>query len=109
MTGTTTALLVLCTCPDADAALRLAEAAVEGRHAACVNIVGGMRSVYRWQGEVTGDDEVLLVAKTTAAAYAGLEALWQAAHPYELPEIVAVPIAQGSARYLAWLSDGVSP
>ncbi|MGR8918642.1 MAG: divalent-cation tolerance protein CutA [Gammaproteobacteria bacterium] len=98
------ALIVFCTCPDAATARRLAEAAVAGEHAACVNELAGVNSVFRWEGEVTVEREVLLLAKTTTAAYPGLAALWQALHPYELPELVAVPIATGSDSYLAWLN-----
>ena len=102
------ALIALCTCPDAETAERLARSAVEARHAACVNIVEGVRSVYRWAGAVTVDREVLLIAKTTAAAWPALADLWRAGHPYELPELIAVPVALGSADYLTWLSDSVS-
>jgi len=103
------ALIALCTCPDRDTAERLARAAVEARHAACVNVLGGVRSFYRWQDGVTVDEECLLLAKTTAAAWPALAAAWRAAHPYELPEIVAVPLSHGTAEYLAWISDNVSP
>ncbi|MEX2480298.1 MAG: divalent-cation tolerance protein CutA [Gammaproteobacteria bacterium] len=106
--STSTAIIALCTCPDAETAERLARAVVEARHAACVNVIEGVRSVYRWEGAVTSDREVLLVAKTTAEAWPGLAALWREAHPYELPEIIAVPVTLGSADYLTWLSDSVS-
>ncbi len=79
-----------------------------GGAAACVNLLPGVSSVYRWQGQVEHDTEVLLLAKTTADAYAKLEALWQQAHPYELPEVIAVPVARGMETYLAWVSDNVS-
>lgn len=107
--STPPALLALCTCPDRETAGRLARAAVAGRHAACVNVVGGVESVFRWQGEVTVEAEILLVAKTTAAAWPALAALWREAHPYELPELIAVPVTHGTADYLAWISDSVTP
>lgn len=98
-------LVVFCTCPDREIALALARAAVEGGIAACVNVVPGLVSVYRWQGEIQQDDEVLLVIKTPAVRYAALEALLRARHPYELPEVIAVPVAMGSSAYLQWLAD----
>jgi len=96
-------LVCLCTCPDAASARHLAGVLVEARLAACVNIVPGLTSVYRWQGVVESADEVLLVIKTDAAHYAALEETLQREHPYELPEVVAVSIAAGSTRYLEWL------
>jgi periplasmic divalent cation tolerance protein len=101
---TTDARLVLIACPagDADA---LASALVEARAAACVSIVPGLRSVYRWRGAVERAEESLLIAKTTASAYPALETLVRARHPYELPEIVAVDIAAGLPAYLQWLAD----
>ena len=73
-----------------------------------MNIIDGVRSVYRWADAVTVDREVLLIAKTTAAAWPALADLWRASHPYELPELIAVPVALGSTDYLTWLSDSVS-
>lgn len=97
------ALLCLCTCPDAAVARRLAGLLVEARLAACVNILPGLTSVYRWQGAVESAEEALLVIKTDAAHYPALEETLQREHPYELPEVVAVSIAAGSTRYLEWL------
>ena len=99
------ALTALCTCPDRDTARTLARAAVSAGLAACVNIVEGVVSVYAWQGEINEDAELLLVAKTTESAYPELERLWQGQHPYELPEIIAVPISTGLDAYLAWIRD----
>lgn len=101
--------MVYCTCPDRDSATALAEAAVAARLAACVNLLDGVRSVFLWQGNIDRADEVLLIAKTTAAGFSALEALWRARHPYELPEIVAVPLVTGSAAYLQWIHDSVTP
>ena len=98
------ALICFCTCPDTDTAERLAEALVEERLAACVNILPGLRSVYRWQAEVERADETLLLIKTTAGRYADLEAAVRAQHPYEVPEIIALPVVQGLPDYLAWLN-----
>lgn len=110
MTATlaSSALLVLCTCPDRACAERLAETVVAERLAACVNIVPGLTSVYWWQGAVERADEVLLLAKTTTDVYPVLEARLRAAHPYELPEVIAVPMGAGSEPYLQWLTAAVS-
>ena len=100
---TTNVLVVLCTCPDQDSALRIAEALVERRLAACVNLLPGMTSVYRWQGAVERASEVQLLAKTTRARLAGIEAAVRELHPYELPELLAVEAAAGLAPYLDWV------
>lgn len=97
-------LLVITHLPDAESAGRLAATLVERRLAACVNILAPCRSVYRWNGQVEAAAEVPLLIKTGAARYAALEAAIRAAHPYELPEIVAVPLAQGLPAYLAWVA-----
>lgn len=99
----TDTLLVLSTCPDADTAQRLARTLVEDRLAACVSIVGPVTSIYRWRGAVETAGEVLLLAKTRADRYAALEQAMRALHPYEVPEIVAVPIEQGLHDYLDWV------
>lgn len=97
-------LLVITNLPDADSAQKLAQALVEQRVAACANILAPCRSVYRWQGRVEDTTEVPLLVKTSAARYAALEAAIRAAHPYELPEIVAVRIDKGLPDYLAWVA-----
>ena len=96
-------LLVLTNLPDRAAAERLAGALVEKRVAACVNILAPCRSVYRWKGAVQREEEHPVLIKTTAERYPALEAAIRAAHPYELPEIIAVPIERGLPAYLAWL------
>lgn len=101
-------LVTLTTCPARDVAERIASALVEERHAACVNIIPGLTSVYRWQGRIERDAELLLVAKTTRAAYPGLERTVLRLHPDELPEIVAVPVQGGLAGYLDWVSEQTS-
>jgi len=96
-------LLVLTNLPDRAAAERLAEALIEKRVAACVNILAPCRSVYRWKGAVQHDEEHPVLIKTTAECYPALENAVRAAHPYELPEIIAVPIERGLPAYLAWV------
>ena len=85
----------------------LATLAVSERLAACVNIVPGLTSVYRWEGAVQRDAEVLLLAKTRADRYPALERALVAAHPYELPEVVAVSLSHGLPGYLAWLDSAL--
>jgi len=96
------ALLVLTNLPDRETAERLAGVLVEQRLAACVNILAPCGSVYRWQGAVQREEEHPVLIKTTAERYPALEAAIRAAHPYELPEIIAVPIERGLPAYLAW-------
>lgn len=97
-------LLVLTNLPDAGQAQALAAALVEAHLAACVNILAPCTSVYRWNGAIETATEVALLIKTTAARYAALEAAIRARHPYELPEIVAVPVTQGLPGYLDWVA-----
>lgn len=101
-------LLCLCSCPET-AAGPLAEALVGERLAACVNIVPGLRSVYRWQGGIQRDDETLLLIKTTRARYPALQARLPQLHPYELPELLAVEAADGLPAYLRWVADATRP
>jgi periplasmic divalent cation tolerance protein len=86
----------------------LAEFLVEDRLAACVNVLPGIRSVYRWQGRIEKGGEIMLLIKTTEARYGTLEAAIQARSGYELPEIVAVRIASGSSAFLNWITDAVN-
>ncbi|MDH5835203.1 divalent-cation tolerance protein CutA [Luteimonas kalidii] len=104
-----TAIACLCTCPDAASARRIAHALVEARLAACVNLLPGVTSVYRWQGRVEQADEVLLVAKTVRERLDALTRQVQALHPYELPEVVAVDIAGGLPEYLDWIAAETRP
>ena len=99
------ALLVLCTCPDADVADRIAAALVEERLAACVNRLPGVASTYRWKGSVHRDSEVLLLIKTTHARFDALRDRVVFLHPYELPEVIAVDIALGLPPYLDWIAS----
>ena len=100
-------LLAITTLPDAATARALAETLVGAGLAACINISAPVTSVYRWQGEITTDDEVMLTIKTTAAAYPALESRLRADHPYELPELIAVPITRGLPTYIDWIRQCV--
>ena len=97
-------LLVLTNLPDRAAAEKLAGVLVDKRVAACVNILAPCRSVYRWKNALQHDEEHPMLIKTTAERYPALEAAIRAAHPYELPEIIAVPIERGLPAYLDWLA-----
>jgi periplasmic divalent cation tolerance protein len=94
---------VLTNLPDHEAAAALARALVERRLAACVNVLGAATSIYRWRGGVEKAQEVPLLIKTSAPLYARLEAAIRELHPYELPEIIAVPIERGLPEYLEWV------
>lgn len=98
------AVVILSTAPDDEVAARVARALVEGGVAACVNIVPGVRSIYRWQGKVCDDAERLLVVKTRAARAEQAIATIKANHPYECPEAIVLPITGGAAAYLAWIT-----
>ncbi|TDK22715.1 divalent-cation tolerance protein CutA [Luteimonas aestuarii] len=104
-----TALLCLCSCPDDDTADRIADALVAGRLAACVQVLPGMTSVYRWQGRVERAREVLLLAKTTQARFDDLRAQIVALHPHDVPEVVALDIADGLPAYLDWVTAETTP
>lgn len=100
-------IVLLTNCESADEAERLARALVEARLAACVNIVGGVRSVYRWKGAVETASEVMLVIKTSRELLPEAQALIEKLHSYELPEVIALSIVDGSERYLDWLAEGL--
>ncbi len=100
-------LLVLCTCPDEATARHLAAVLVEDRLAACVNILPGLTSVYRWRGRTETASEWLLLVKTHGERYPSLERQLRKHHPYELPEIVAVSMSNGLPDYLRWISEAV--
>ncbi len=100
----TDALVVLVTAPTPERAAEIARAVVEERLAACGNVVPGVRSIYRWDGTVQDDPEALLVLKTTRARFESLRARVLALHPYEVPEVIALPVEAGSAPYL----DGIA-
>jgi periplasmic divalent cation tolerance protein len=93
----------------AEDALRIAQSLVEQRVAACVNIVTGITSVYRWKGKLEADEERLLVIKTRRDRVESLRGALIALHPYEVPELVVLPVEAGHAPYLAWLDESVAP
>ena len=101
-------VVALTTVATAEDAERIARALVERRLAACVNVVPGVVSVYRWKGEVCRDEERLLVVKTRAEKLEALRDALVSIHPYELPELVALPVESGHGPYLAWLDESVS-
>jgi periplasmic divalent cation tolerance protein len=98
-------LVVLCTCPGDSVAGEIATGLLTEKVAACVSRVPGLKSWYRWEGQLRHDDEVLLLIKTTADRYAELEAAIRKLHPYEVPEIIALPVAAGAEAYLRWVAD----
>ncbi|MBI5900471.1 MAG: divalent-cation tolerance protein CutA [Rhodocyclales bacterium] len=102
-------LLILTNLPDESSARTLARGLLEARLAACINILAPCTSVYRWQGAVEEAREVPVLIKTTAIRYAALENAIRAAHPYELPEIIAVPIGRGLPAYLDWVAAETLP
>jgi periplasmic divalent cation tolerance protein len=103
------AILVLTQCPDRESAQALARALVEARLAACVSVGTAVESLYHWRGKIEMAAEVPVVIKTCADAYDAVEAAIRAQHPYELPEIVAVPLIHGLSSYLAWIDDETRP
>ncbi|MBS0336947.1 MAG: divalent-cation tolerance protein CutA [Proteobacteria bacterium] len=103
------ALLVITNLPDRATAEKLADALIGQRAAACVNILAPCRSVYRWKDEVQHDEEHPVLIKTTAERYPALEAAIRANHPYELPEIIAVPVERGLPEYLEWVAQETRP
>ncbi|MGR8948264.1 MAG: divalent-cation tolerance protein CutA [Gammaproteobacteria bacterium] len=101
-------LIVLCSCPNHESAEQIASALVEQRLAACVNIIPGVQSVYRWEGNIAKDEELLLVVKTAVDSYDDLQASIVDMHPYELPEVIAVSIERGLSGYLQWIQEQLS-
>jgi periplasmic divalent cation tolerance protein len=99
--------IVLCTVPDAATGETLAHALMETRLAACVNVLPGLISIYRWQGQVQRDSESLLIAKTRRDCFADLCTTLRELHPYELPEIIAVPVIDGLPDYLSWIDQNL--
>lgn len=102
-------LLVLTNLPDAASAEQVARAVVEKQVAACVNRLAPCQSVYRWKGAVQCDEEHPLLIKTTRERYAELEAVIRSVHPYELPEIIALPVTAGLPAYLDWVAQETCP
>jgi len=102
-------LIVLTTCGSASDAEALAQALVEQRLAACVNVLPGIASIYRWDNRVQRDRESLLVIKTTTERFEAVERTIQVRSTYDLPEVLAIAAERGSAAYLEWLGDAVQP
>jgi periplasmic divalent cation tolerance protein len=96
-------IVVLSTCASPEEAARIARGLVEKRLAACVNVLPGVRSVYRWKGVVEDEAEVLLVIKSSRALFNQLRIELERMHSYELPEAIAIPVVEGSEPYLAWM------
>jgi periplasmic divalent cation tolerance protein len=101
----TEARVVLVTVPSREEGERIAEVVVGECLAACVNIVGPIRSIYRWQGQVCRDDEHLLLLKTCRDRYGELETRILELHPYDVPEVIALPVDEGAMPYLSWIHD----
>lgn len=100
--------VVLCTCPDEASAQMMAKSLAEEQLAACTNIIPNIHSFFYWEQSLDTAHECLLVIKTTMARYLDLEAKINAMHPYECPEIIALPIIQGAAGYLRWMEEAVN-
>ncbi len=101
------ALVILCTAPNAEVGATLARGLVDARLAACVNLIDGVRSFYRWQGKVEDDGEVQLVIKTRASRLGAVKDWIATHHPYDEPEVLALPVSGGSEGYLAWIGEEV--
>ncbi|TLU67082.1 divalent-cation tolerance protein CutA [Thalassotalea litorea] len=100
--------IILCTCPDKNSALTIANALVDEQLAACVNIQDSVTSVYQWQGERQQDQEVMMIIKSTHSLFAAIEERITALHPYDVAEIIALDIQQGNEAYLNWIDSMVT-
>jgi len=103
----TGSVLAYITAKDSEQAMAIGKALVCERLAACVNVIGGMTSIYRWNGEVNTDDEAVLIAKTSSAKFEALTARIKQLHTYECPCVISIPVTGGSREYLGWLSEQV--
>jgi periplasmic divalent cation tolerance protein len=101
----TDAMLVLTTLPNSDAAAELAKKVVGEKLAACANIMPAVRSIYRWQGKVQDENEVLVLLKTRQARFGSLKDRILELHPYDVPEVIAIPVEQGHGAYLDWIAS----
>lgn len=102
-------IVVLSTCASAEEAERLARRVIDDRLAACVNVLSPVRSFYRWKGAVENSHEWLLVIKTMRDKFDALRAALESAHTYEVPEVIAIPIVEGSPNYLSWIERELQP
>jgi periplasmic divalent cation tolerance protein len=103
------ALVVYITAPNEEEAAKIARALVKERLAGCVNIIKNIRSIYSWQGKIEDDRELLMIVKTRAELFSSLKTRVKELHSYTVPEIIALPIVDGSEEYLAWLRETTSP
>ena len=101
--------LVLTTCPNTQLAERIAHALVEGQHAACVNILPAVQSIYRWDGKLEQSSEVLLIIKTELDCLAAVQQCIRTLHTYEVPEMIALRISHGYTPYLNWITESIKP
>lgn len=97
--------IVLCTCPDNESAEKIAHLLVSQKLAACVNLIPGVKSIYQWQGQLMSDNEVQLVIKTSKERFSQINDLLDQQHPYDVPELLALDVAQGSTSYIEWLAN----
>ena len=100
-------IAIFCTVPDETTGVKIGEDLVGSSLAACVNIVPGLTSIYSWQGKIERDNELLLIIKSTNSDYQRLEKRIKELHPYDVPEIIVIDIADGSSDYLNWITDSV--
>ena len=105
----TSHIVILSTCATGQEAASIARLLVERRLAACVNVIPNIRSFYRWKGEIETSDEWLLIVKTSADLFGAVSQALEAAHSYEVPEVIAIPIVAGSGNYLNFLSTSTLP
>lgn len=98
-------IVIFCTVPNRETALKISQPIIEEKLAACVNIVPSLISIYKWKGKIAQDSEELLIIKTTQQKFNVLETRIKQLHPYEVPEIIALPIVIGSDKYLNWVEE----
>jgi len=98
-------IVILITAPDTEVANRLARILTDSKKAACVNILPGLKSLYWWQGKLNEENEALLLVKTKAELFDDIAALVKKSHPYQVPEIIALPIVAGNPEYLTWITE----
>ena len=98
-------IVVFCTAPDKTIGLQIAQTLIENRLAACVNLSEGLTSIFRWKGEICRESEILLTIKSRKSLFPQLEKSIRELHPYQVPEIIALPLAAGSSDYLKWITD----
>ena len=103
----TDVMVVFCTFPDRERARQIGTHLVERQYAACVNLLGGVESIYTWEGKTCQEEEVMAIFKTTRVVFAQLSSELKVLHPYESPEILALPVMDGDADYLRWVTDQV--